>query len=70
MIRLTSIGIDKFFDKNGIITFDNVTELFFIIEKINNNEIKYEDYLEGINNNFELSKKYLLADDDIYNTLK
>jgi len=63
-------SIDKFFDKNGIITFNNVTELFFIIEKINNNEIKYEDYLESIFNNFQLSKKYLLADDDIYNLLK
>ena len=63
-------SINKFFDSNGILTFDNITELFFIIEKINNNEIKYEDYLEGINNNFELSKKYLLADDDIYNILK
>ena len=63
-------SIDKFFDSNGILTFDNITELFFIIEKINNNQIKYEDYLEGINNNFELSKKYLLADDDIYNILK
>jgi hypothetical protein len=63
-------SVNKFFDSNGILTFGNITELFFIIEKINNNEIKYEDYSEAINNNFEVSKKYLLADNDIYNLLK
>jgi hypothetical protein len=62
-------SVNKFFDSKGILSFDNITELFFIIEKINNNEIKYENFIDSIYKNFELSKNYLSPDNDIYNLI-
>lgn len=61
-------SIENFFDKEGIITFDSVSELKHIISNIN--EELYFKMLNSVNNNFELAKKYLIADDLIYQNIK
>lgn len=61
-------SIGNFFNINGIITFETLEEL----EKILNN-LSEDFYLSKINylkENLDLAKKYLVADDLIYNNLK
>lgn len=61
-------SIGDFFDTNGILTFDTVSDLKDII---NNLTIDlYQSKTRSIINNFELAKKYLVADDIIYNKIK
>lgn len=59
-------SIGDFFDTNGIITFNNIDELKIIL---NNLEGEYEKRLPSIKKNFELSQKYLVADNLIYNLI-
>lgn len=61
-------SIDKFFDINGIIQFNTIEELKNIVSSINDNV--YYDKLESIKNNFELAKKYIIADNLIYDKIK
>jgi len=63
-------SISNFFRLNNNLIFNNLFELEVILEKIKNNTIKYEDYIDDINFNFIESKKYLIADDLIYNFFK
>jgi hypothetical protein len=60
-------SIGNFFDIKGILTFDNIEELKNIIEKID--EQVYLNNLKSIENNFELCKKYIIADDLIYDNI-
>lgn len=60
-------SIEKFFDKDGIMTFENVDELKHIL---NNIEGEYEKRYESVKNNFELAKRYLIADDLVYQKIK
>jgi hypothetical protein len=60
-------SIGDFFDTNGMIIFDNIEELVDIINNLSIND--YIERIEGIKNNFNLSKKYLLPDDIIYKKL-
>jgi hypothetical protein len=53
-------SIDKFFDINGIIQFNTTDELEKIINDIGKD--LYEIKKESIENNFNLSKKYLYAE--------
>ena len=61
-------SIGEFFDINGMIIFNNVEELGVILEDITNDT--YHLNMEAIKNNFELAKKYLVADNIIYNKIK
>jgi hypothetical protein len=60
-------SIGNFFDINGILTFNTIDELNDIINNLDN---EYEKRFESVKTNFELSKKYLIADDIIYKKLK
>jgi hypothetical protein len=61
-------SIGNFFDTNGMLIFDTIEELKMIINSIN--EEFYYSKIESIKNNYEEAKKYLLADDVIYQNLK
>lgn len=60
-------SIDKFFDVNGIITFDSLEELIFICENLTFND--YVKKLESVQYNYEQAKKFLIADDLIFEFL-
>jgi hypothetical protein len=60
-------SIGDFFDIEGILIFDNINELIDIINKINIEF--YSNKLKAIQNNFELCKKYMIADNLIYNSI-
>jgi hypothetical protein len=57
-------SIDKFFNKEGLFTFNTIEELQKILSEIN--EEVYYSKLKFIGENFELSKKYLIADNLIF----
>jgi len=57
-------SIDKFFNIDGMIIFDNVTELSEIVENLSLK--KYESMKDAIIENFEKAKEYLIAEDYIY----
>lgn len=61
-------SIDKFFDINGIIQFNTIEELKDIINHLTVDV--YNNKINSIRNNFELAKKYLIADDLIYDIIK
>ncbi|MFW6219246.1 MAG: glycosyltransferase family 10 domain-containing protein [bacterium] len=64
-------SIGEFFNLNGIYRFNTVSELIEIVNNINRNgEEIYESKKEYIIENFEKAKKYLIADNLIYNKLK
>jgi hypothetical protein len=56
-------SINDFFDSNGIITFDTIDDLNSILDTISND--LYESKIESIQNNFEISKNYLISEDYI-----
>lgn len=58
-------SIGNFFDINGIITFDNINELSEILNTLDEN--LYWSKIESIKNNFEIAKKYILAENSIHN---
>jgi len=61
-------SISRFFDNNGIITFNSLPELSEIIKNLNVNS--YYEKIQSIEKNFELSKNYLIPDDLIYKKIK
>jgi hypothetical protein len=61
-------SIGDFFDLNGVITFNTIEELEEILKYINYD--LYKSKLEYVKKNFELSKKYSIADDLIYEKIK
>jgi len=60
-------SIEVFFDINGIVTFDTADQLKDIL---NNLDGEYEKRAESIKVNFERAKKYLIADDIVYQKIK
>jgi len=56
--------ISKFFNMDGIITFNSLEELDFIL-KYTDDKL-YESKINAVKENFELAKKYLIAEDWIY----
>jgi len=56
-------SIGKFFDSDGILTFDTIDEFIEILQNLDG---VYEKKLKSIKKNFNLSKKYLVADDLLY----
>lgn len=60
-------SIDKFFDINGIITFDSIEELKNILENLDG---VYESKIKSIEKNYELAMQYRVADDLIYEKIK
>jgi hypothetical protein len=61
-------SIHRFFDIDGILTFDSIPELKEIINNLDENLFKIKK--SAIKKNFELAKKYLIADDTIYKKIK
>jgi hypothetical protein len=61
-------SIGDFFDLNGFIIFDKIEDLNDIIPSLN--EINYQSKIESVENNFLLSKKYILPDELLYKKLK
>ena len=60
-------SIDKYFDKNGIIIFDDIDELRNILDNIGIED--YNSRENSIKNNFELAKKYKVPEDDMYENI-
>jgi len=61
-------SIGKFFDINGMIIINNIDDLKTAIGVINKD--LYDSKIESIKHNFETAKKYLVADNLIYNIIK
>jgi hypothetical protein len=61
-------SIYKFFDTNGMLIFDTMDELEKIMSNLS--EDLYLSKLESIEHNFEEAKKYLVAENIIYDKLK
>jgi len=61
-------SISDFFDINGMITFNDIDELLNVKNYLT--EELYNSKIEHINNNYQLAKNYLVADDLIYKILK
>jgi hypothetical protein len=61
-------SIGEFFNEKGLFTFDTLDELQKILSEINK-EV-YQERIEFVKENFELSKKYTVADNLIFEKLK
>lgn len=61
-------SIGDFFDKEGIIMFNSIYDLKNILETLDSN--LYNSTLDAIKNNFNLAKKYILAENSIFEELK
>ena len=61
-------SIFRFFDAEGILTFDNLPELLTILKKIDSN--LYNTKINSVRKNFELAKNYVLAENHIYKKIK
>jgi hypothetical protein len=57
-------SIWKFFNPNGMICFNDIHEMKYILNSISLN--MYKDKLESVKENFELAKKYLIAEDYMF----
>ena len=58
-------SIGRFFDLKGIITFDRVEDLNEILPKLN--EELYHSMKDNVINNFNIAKKYMIAEDYLFN---
>jgi len=61
-------SINKFFNKEGFFTFNTIDELKKILSEIN--EEVYQNKIQHIKENFELSKKYRVSDNLIFEKIK
>jgi len=61
-------SIGDFFDLDGIITFDSLDELDYILSTLTPE--LYMEKLESINNNFIKSQDFIIADDIVYKKIK
>lgn len=60
-------SIGDFFDINGIISFDNEDELIGILKNISDDD--YNNRLDSINKNYEISEQYLLIENWLYKNI-
>ena len=60
-------SIDKFFNTDGMIIFNDITQLKEKLKQCT--EEFYKDNISVIQENYELAKKYTLAEDWIYNNI-
>lgn len=67
-IYLGCPNINKFFDVDGIIQFDNINDLDSILNSFDSSF--YNKKIDVIRKNFESAKKYVIADDIIYKKIK
>jgi hypothetical protein len=58
-------SIGDFFNKKGIITFNNLDELYLILKKLNTDY--YNELLPYVKENFEIVKKYKTPEDYLIN---
>lgn len=63
-------NINNFFKLDDNFIFNNLQELENILKKIKNKEIIYENYINHVLYNYNESKKYIIADDLIYDFFK
>jgi len=61
-------SISDFFNTDGMLIFDSIDELESILD--NCNEELYNSKLDGIKDNFEKSKNFLLPDEHVYKFIK
>lgn len=61
-------SIGNFFNDKGIIKFKNLKDLEKILNQLS--EATYDNLLPYVKENFELSKKYIIPDDFIFNYFK
>jgi hypothetical protein len=61
-------SIGQFFDLNGFFTFDTLEELEYILLSLN--EETYLSKIEYVKKNFELSKKFTISDEIIFEKLQ
>jgi hypothetical protein len=61
-------NIEKWFDKNSIMTFENITDLINILKSLNKE--KYVSKIESINKNYKKSLEYYDYDEIVYSILK
>lgn len=57
--------VNEHFDKNGIITFNNLNELKDIVDNLNENE--YNKRIASVIKNFDIAKDFFYCEDWIYN---
>jgi hypothetical protein len=62
--------INSFFDSNGIIKFNDLTELEDIIKDKDKLSEFYNKNLKAIKNNFETAKQFKIGEDYLYNKYK
>ena len=58
--------IGKYFNLDGIITFDTIPELKDILSKLS--EEDYNNRIEAVRDNFERAKKFMVVEDYLYET--
>ena len=59
--------IGNYYDNNGILKFENIEQLTDILNTVlSTPEILYDSKIEAIKNNFEIAKKYLVPEDNIW----
>jgi hypothetical protein len=59
-----SLGIEKFFNMNGILTFNTIKDLRKILSQAN--DVDYANRLDAIQDNLHRAYKYVLAEDYMY----
>lgn len=66
----SSDWIDEYFDRNGIINFNNIEDVGKILSYIKENgEHLYEILIESVRNNFKTAKTYGVVEDYLYNNI-
>lgn len=61
-------GINKFFNGDGILTFDTISELGYLLDSVISEE-HYNSKLSHIKKNMEIAKSYRVAEDWIYENI-
>ena len=60
-------NLSKFFNMDGIITFNNIDELKSIIPQLNKK--LYNSKINAVKENIELAKQYAITEDWLYNNI-
>jgi hypothetical protein len=60
--------LNKYFNPDGYLVFDTLEELDGILTRIESGDIKYEQFSQAIQDNFERTKKLAVIEDYLYDT--